>query len=148
MTAALTTLGALFRRTLLPLTAGGLVLGILATIAGNESLAWWAWTIPALIVGIWLVASIIGDLLRHEAGVDIIAVLAIGGALLLDASLAAAVIAVMLATGEWLERFAAGRAHRELSALIAGRRRSSIATRTARSSISRSTSSRSATGSW
>ena len=86
--------------------------------AGNDSLACWAWTIPALIVAIWLVASIIGDLMRHEAGVDIIAVLAIGGALLLDASLAAAVIAVMLATGEWLERFAAGRAHRELSALV------------------------------
>jgi heavy metal translocating P-type ATPase len=118
MTDARTTLGAFAKRTLLPLTVGGLVLGILATIAGNESLAWWAWTIPALIVGCWLVASIIGDLIRHEAGVDIIAVLAIGGALLLDASLAAAVIAVMLATGEWLERFAAGRAHRELSALI------------------------------
>ena len=63
-------------------------------------------------------ASIIADLLQHEAGVDIIAVLAIGGALLLGESLAAAVIAVMLATGDWLERYAAGRAHRELSALI------------------------------
>ena len=118
MTEPLTTLAALFKRTLLPLTAGGLGLGIIATIAGNDALAWWAWTVPALIVGIWLVASIVGDLIRHEAGVDIIAVLAIGGALLLDASLAAAVIAVMLATGEWLERFAAGRAQRELSALV------------------------------
>ncbi len=103
---------------MLPLTAGGLVLGIVATVAGNDSLAWWAWTVPALLVGIWLVASIIADLIRHEAGVDIIAVLAIGGALVLDESLAAAVIAVMLATGQWLERYAAGRAHRELSALI------------------------------
>ena len=49
---------------------------------------------------------------------DIIAVLAIGGALALGESLAAAVIAVMLATGDWLERYAAGRAHRELSALV------------------------------
>ena len=63
-------------------------------------------------------ASIIADLLAHEAGVDIIAVLAIGGALALGESLAAAVIAVMLATGDWLERYAAGRAHRELSALV------------------------------
>jgi len=118
MTRILEALNSLAQRIMLPLTAGGLVLGIVATIAGQETLAWWAWTVPAALVGIWLVASIIADLLNHEAGVDIIAVLAIGGALMLGESLAAAVIAVMLATGDWLERFAAGRAHRELSALI------------------------------
>jgi heavy metal translocating P-type ATPase len=118
MTKILTSLNALAERIMLPLTAGGLVLGLLATAAGQDSLAWWAWTVPAAIVGVWLVASIIADLLRHEAGVDIIAVLAIGGALALGESLAAAVIAVMLATGDALERYAAGRAHRELSALI------------------------------
>ena len=102
---------------MLPFTAGGLVLGVVATIAGNDALAWWAWTIPALLVAVWLAASIVADLIRHKAGVDIIAVLAIGGALLLDESLTAAVIAVMLATGNWLERYADGRARRELSAL-------------------------------
>ena len=114
----LTSLNSLAERVMLPLTAGGLVLGIVATAAGQDQLAWWAWTVPAAIVGIWLIASIIADLLAHEAGVDIIAVLAIGGALALGESLAAAVIAVMLATGDWLERYAAGRAHRELSALV------------------------------
>ena len=114
----LNSLNTLAERIMLPITAGGLVIGLVAMVAGQESLAWWAWTVPAVIVGIWLVASIIADLLNHEAGVDIIAVLAIGGALLLGESLAAAVIAVMLATGAWLERYAAGRAHRELSALI------------------------------
>jgi heavy metal translocating P-type ATPase len=118
MTRILEAFDSLAQRIMLPLTAGGLVLGLLAIAAGQETLAWVAWTVPAAIVGIWLVASIIADLLNHEAGVDIIAVLAIGGALLLGESLAAAVIAVMLATGDWLERFAAGRAHRELSALI------------------------------
>jgi heavy metal translocating P-type ATPase len=118
MTQFLNALNSLAERIMLPLTAGGLVLGLVATAAGQDSLAWWAWTVPAVIVGIWLVASIIADLLAHEAGVDIIAVLAIGGALLLGESLAAAVIAVMLATGDWLERYAAGRAHRELSALV------------------------------
>ena len=49
---------------------------------------------------------------------DVIAILAIGGALLLGERLAAAVIAVMLATGEALERYAQGRAHRELTALL------------------------------
>jgi heavy metal translocating P-type ATPase len=118
MTQILGALSVLAERTMLPLTAGGLMLGLVATFGGNDALAWWAWTVPALLVAVWLAASIVTDLIRHEAGVDIIAVLAIGGALLLDESLAAAVIAVMLATGNWLERFAAGRAHRELSALI------------------------------
>ncbi len=118
MTQILRALSVLAERTMLPVTAGGLMLGLVATLGGNDALAWCAWTLPALLVAVWLAASIVADLIKHEAGVDIIAVLAIGGALLLDESLAAAVIAVMLATGEWLERFAAGRAHRELSALI------------------------------
>jgi hypothetical protein len=79
MTRILNSLNALAERIMLPLTAGGLLLGLVATVAGQESLAWWAWTVPAVIVGIWLVASIIADLVKHEAGVDIIAVLAIGG---------------------------------------------------------------------
>jgi heavy metal translocating P-type ATPase len=105
-------------RVMLPLTLAGLFGGLLATVAGNEALAWWCWTLPAAVVGAWLLLSIVRDLLERKAGVDVIAVLAIGGALLLDESLTAAVIAVMLATGDALERYAEGRAHRELSALV------------------------------
>lgn len=104
---------------MLPLTVLGLAVGLLASWAGNEALAWWAWTVPAVIVGIRLVWHIIRDLLDREAGVDIIAVLAIAGALAVDESLAAAIIAVMLATGEALEDYAQGRARRELTALLA-----------------------------
>ena len=107
-----------FQLVLLPLTLGGLLLGLIATAVGQDELAWWAWTVPSLIVGAWLTGSIVRDLLHRQAGVDVIAVLAIGGALLLGESLAAAVISVMLATGDWLERFADRRAHRELSALV------------------------------
>jgi heavy metal translocating P-type ATPase len=103
---------------LLPLTVGGLVVGLVAFAAGRDDVAWWAWTVPAAIVGVRLAFSIVRDLLHGEAGVDVIAVLAIGGALLLGESLTASVIAVMLATGDWLERYAEGRAHRELSALV------------------------------
>ena len=110
--------GALAGRLLLPLTVFGLVTGLLATAAGNDGLAWWCWTVPSVIVGTRLAVSIVRDLLHGSAGVDVIAVLAIGGALLFGEALAAAVIGVMLATGAWLERFAEGRAHRELSALI------------------------------
>ena len=105
-------------RLLLPLTLGGLVLGLAASWAGNEQLATWFWSVPAVVVGAWLTVSILRDLLHGEAGVDLIAVLAIVGALLLGEALAAAVIGVMLATGEWLDRYAAGRATRELSALV------------------------------
>ena len=111
-------LEALAERVLLPLSIGGLALGLVLTVGGQKDLAHVAWTVPSLIVGLWLLLSILRDLLHREAGVDVIALLAIGGALLFGESLTAAVIGVMLATGDALERFAAGRAHRELSALI------------------------------
>ena len=118
MTRFVAGLGLFAERLLLPLTVGGLGLGLALSAAGNHDLAWWAWTVPAVMVGLRLAFLIVRDVLRREAGVDVIAVLAIGGAVLFRESLAAAVIGVMLATGVWLERFAAGRAHRELSALI------------------------------
>jgi heavy metal translocating P-type ATPase len=118
MTRPLEAFDAATQRALLPLTVAGLVAGLAATVVGAGGVAWWCWTVPAIVVGAWLTAAIVRDLLRREAGVDVIAVLAIGGALVFGESLAAAVIAVMLATGDWLERFAEGRAHRELSALI------------------------------
>lgn len=111
-------LDAAIGRLLLPLTLGGLALGTVAWATGRPAEAAWAWSLPAVLVGAWLAASIVRDLLRRQAGVDVIALLAIAGALLFGESLAAAVIAVMLATGSWLEGFAAGRAHRELAALV------------------------------
>jgi heavy metal translocating P-type ATPase len=107
-----------FQLALLPLTVGGLVLGLLAAWAGRDDLATWAWTIPSVVVGVRLAYSIVRDLLAREAGVDVIAILAIGGALALGETFAAAVISVMLATGEALETYAEGRAQRELSALL------------------------------
>lgn len=52
-------------------------------------------------------------------GVDLIALLAMGGSLLLGQELAGAVIAVMLSGGNGLEDFAGMRAKRELTALVA-----------------------------
>ncbi len=108
----------LFARSLLPLTACGLVLGLLLAWSGREDLAAIAWSVPSAIVGLRLAWAIAVDLLHREAGVDVIAILAIAGALAFGEALAAAVIGVMLATGEALEAYAAGRAHRELSALL------------------------------
>ena len=58
-------------------------------------------------------------LLRREVGLDLLALAAIAGALLLGENLTAAVVAVMLASGRLLESFAERRADREMSALLA-----------------------------
>ena len=103
---------------LLPLCAAGLALGLVFAGAGRDDLATIAWVVPSGIVGVRLAWSIVRGLLARKAGVDVIAVLAIGGALAMEEFVAAAIIALMLATGEALERYAAGRAHRELTALL------------------------------
>ena len=108
----------IFGSALLPLCAAGLALGLGFAWAGRDDLATIAWVVPSGIVGIRLAWSILRGLLAGEAGVDVIAVLAIGGALAMEEFVAAAIIALMLATGEALERYAAGRAHRELTALL------------------------------
>ena len=118
MSRTITSLWTLAERTMLPLSVGGLVLGIAMFAAGRDDLAAIAWAVPSVFIGAWLAASIVRDLVHGEAGVDVIAVLAIGGALVMGELLTAAVIGVMLATGDALERFAQGRAHRELSALV------------------------------
>ncbi len=115
---AWTAAGAAVQVALLPLTIAGLVVGILAALNGRDDLATWAWAIPTLLVGARLAMAIARDLRHGEAGVDVIAILAIGGALALGETFAAAVIGVMLATGEALESYAEGRARRELSALL------------------------------
>ncbi len=106
------------QRSLLPLTAGGLALGIVLALSGRDDLAAVAWAIPSAVIGLRLAWSILSDLAHGEAGVDVIAILAIAGAIAMSELLAAAVIGLMLATGEALDRYAEGRAHRELTALL------------------------------
>ena len=108
----------IFGSALLPLCTAGQALGLGLAWAGRDDLAAITWVVPSGIVGARLAWSILRDLLAREAGVDVIAVLAIGGALAMEEAFAAAVIALMLATGEALERYAEGRAHRELTALL------------------------------
>lgn len=79
------------------------------------NLAWIVTTVAALIS---LLRDLIEGLMRRQPGVDVIALLAMGGSLALEQYLAGAVIALMLATGEALESYAGRRAHRELSALL------------------------------
>ena len=62
--------------------------------------------------------EMVEKLRRRQPGVDVIAVLAVLASLALGELLTAAIIGVMLATGRFLEEYAAGRAQRELTALI------------------------------
>ena len=77
-----------------------------------------AWTVTTAIALASLLRDVVRGLMRLQAGVDVIALLAMGGSLALEQYLAGAVIALMLATGEALESYADRRAHRELSALL------------------------------
>ena len=102
----------------LVVTGGGIVAGGGLVAFGQPVAARWVWgatTLLALVPLAWTVAR---HLLRRELGVDIIALLAMAGSLVLGQELAGAVIAVMLSGGQSLERFAGRRAERELSALV------------------------------
>ena len=98
---------------LLGLAAGGIL-----HLARLADVGRWAWAIATGIVLVPTVVSVLKGLLRRETGVDVIAVLAMVGALVLGEYLAGAIIAVMLTGGAALERFAVARARRELSALL------------------------------
>jgi len=77
------------------------------------------WTAATVVAFVPLVVRVSTSLLRREPGVDLIAVLAMAGALLLGEALAGAVIGLMLASGQVLERYATARASRELMSLLA-----------------------------
>lgn len=65
-----------------------------------------------------LIREMMEKLRRRQPGVDIIALLAVVAALALGELLTAAIVGLMLATGQFLEDYAAGRAERELTALL------------------------------
>lgn len=101
------------------IASGLLLAGLALQVSGRGGEADAAWALVAAGALVVSAIAIARDLLRRHAGVDLIAVLALAGALALGEYLAGAVIGVMLATGRALESYAAGRAERELSALLA-----------------------------
>jgi len=87
----------------------------LAGAAAAGDALWIAVVAGTLVPVAWSVAR---TLARGDVGVDVIALLAMAAALLGGELLAGAVVAVMLLGGNALEAFAAGRAERELTALL------------------------------
>lgn len=77
---------------------------------------WAAATVPVLGA---LLVEIVSSLRRGDVGLDIVAALSMTGALAFGEHLAAVVVALMYAGGQYLESFAERRANREMTALLA-----------------------------
>jgi heavy metal translocating P-type ATPase len=103
---------------LLAVAAAGLLGGLLPALLGHGA-AGWIFTIGTLPVLAALLRDLWHGFRRGEFGLDLIAALSMGGALLLGEALAAAVVALMYAGGEFLEARARQRARREMTALLA-----------------------------
>jgi len=97
--------------------AGLAVGGILRWQGAREpaDAVWLAVSACGLLYAVW---AMVEALLRKRVGVDLLAVLALAGAVAVGELLAATVISVMLASGHALEAWAAGRARRDLSGLL------------------------------
>ncbi|MCR4466833.1 heavy metal translocating P-type ATPase [Burkholderia sp. SCN-KJ] len=103
---------------LLVLAAVTLAAGGVCVAFDLPSFARVVWLVGALPVLLALTVSVARAVARRQAGIDVLAWLAIGLAIALDETLTAAVIALMLASGRTLERYAQDRARREMTALL------------------------------
>lgn len=106
-------------RWVLATAMGGLLVGGVLYFAGFETAADVSFAAGALIPVLPLVGDLISKLRQGQAGVDVIALIAVVAALVLGEFLTAAIIGLMVATGQALEEYASGRAERELTALVA-----------------------------
>src|SRR6202022_3815555 len=86
-------------------------------LTGRGDLANWTLLAVALLGGIPLLWETLRQVFHREFGVDVIAILAIGGSILLGQYLAGALVVLMMSGGEALETYALRRARSSLSAL-------------------------------
>ncbi|HQT76869.1 MAG: heavy metal translocating P-type ATPase [Rhodospirillales bacterium 20-64-7] len=111
-------LGRVLNLALLGFAAGGLLAGFGARWLHQPHWSVWLMiggTVPVLLA---VLIDSLASLVRREIGLDIIALLSIGGAVALGEYVTAGVIGLMLSGGRALEGFAAERARRDMSALL------------------------------
>ncbi len=101
------------------LAALGLAAGLMAPFAGLGAWSDAIWTIATVPVLLALLVEIATSLRRGDVGLDIVAALSMTAALLVGQTLAAAIVALMYAGGQYLEGFAEKRARRDMTALLA-----------------------------
>jgi heavy metal translocating P-type ATPase len=99
--------------------AAGLIIGLAAQFSGWAHWASPIWAIATISVLLVLVTDIVISLRRGDVGLDIVAALSMLAALVFAEYLAAVVVALMYAGGQYLEAFAERRASREMTALLA-----------------------------
>jgi heavy metal translocating P-type ATPase len=103
---------------LLAVTAAALAAGGVCRLVGAPGLADLCWGLGTVVAVVPAVGWVLDALRRGRAGVDLIAVLALGGTLAVHEYLAGALIALMLASGRTLEARAQRRASHDLRALL------------------------------
>jgi len=98
--------------------AAALAIGGALSLADLDTAAHWVWGAATAVILVPLIWAVAKTLLAGRVGVDVIALVAMAGALALGEYLAGAVIALMLSGGNALEDAAARRARRELRLLL------------------------------
>ena len=103
---------------LFPAALAALSVGGIAWAIGQPAFATATWTAGTAAVLLVQMVDIVRHLRRGQFGLDLIAALAMAGALALGESLAGIIVGVMFSGGEALEAFARQRARREMTALL------------------------------
>ncbi len=93
-------------------------LGIVLGITGNTNEVRWLFSAFGLVAALISAAGMVRQLLRRSFGVDLLAIIAIIATVVVGEYVATLLIVLMLSGGAALEDFAAGRATRELDALL------------------------------
>lgn len=96
----------------------GLIAGFAARLLGFGQVGGWIWDAATLPVLFTLFIQIVTSLQRGEVGLDIAAAFSMTGAVIFGEHLAAVVVALMYAGGQYLESFAEGRAKSEMTKLL------------------------------
>ena len=111
---------------LVAIPAAGLALGFVFAAFGRGAYSDWVWAASTLPVLAALLVEIISSLRRGDVGLDIVAALSMTAALVFGEELAACVVALMYAGGQYLESYAEGHARREITALLSRVPRSAV----------------------
>lgn len=107
-----------FRPILIALAATGLALGFAVQAFGQGAWSDWIWAAFTLPVLFALLIEIVTSLRQGDVGLDIVAALSMTAALVIGEELAAVVVALMYAGGQYLESFAERKARREMTLLL------------------------------
>ncbi len=110
--------GVFVRRMLLPFVMGALVVGVVASAVGAAELGELVWSVAIGVVVAYLVVVTTVRLREGRVAVDVVALVALVGSILLDEVLAGVILALMVASGDALEQYAHRRAQQSLSELL------------------------------